>query len=51
MIASRTSSRRRCGSESPVKGDFRLSRIPTSVGGVELPAGTTVMVLNGGREP
>jgi cytochrome P450 family 150 subfamily A5 len=32
--------------ESPVKGDFRLSRIPASVGGVELPAGTTVMVLN-----
>ena len=33
--------------ESPVKGDFRLSRTPTSVGGVDLPAGTTVMVLNG----
>jgi cytochrome P450 len=33
--------------ESPVKGDFRLSRVPTSVGGVDLPAGTTVMVLNG----
>jgi cytochrome P450 len=32
--------------ESPVKGDFRLSRTPVSVGGVELPAGTTVMVLN-----
>jgi cytochrome P450 len=32
--------------ESPVKGDFRLSRIPTTVGGVDLPAGTTVMVLN-----
>lgn len=31
--------------ESPVKGDFRLSRVPTTVGGVELPAGTTVMVL------
>ncbi|MCV7197839.1 cytochrome P450 [Mycobacterium angelicum] len=31
--------------ESPVKGDFRLSRVPTSVGGVDLPAGTTVMVL------
>ena len=39
--------------ESPVKGDFRLSRVPTSVGGVDLPAGTTVMVLNGaaGRDP
>jgi cytochrome P450 family 150 subfamily A5 len=33
--------------ESPVKGDFRLSRVPTTVGGVDVPAGTTVMVLNG----
>jgi cytochrome P450 len=33
--------------ESPVKGDFRLSRIPTTIGGVDIPAGTTVMVLNG----
>lgn len=32
--------------ESPVKGDFRLSRIPVTVGGVEIPAGTTVMVVN-----
>jgi cytochrome P450 len=39
--------------ESPVKGDFRLSRTPVSVGGVQLPAGTTVMVLNGAanRDP
>ncbi len=39
--------------ESPVKGDFRLSRRATTVGGVEIPAGTTVMVLNGaaGRDP
>jgi cytochrome P450 family 150 subfamily A5 len=39
--------------ESPVKGDFRLSRRATSVGGVEIPAGTTLMVLNGaaGRDP
>jgi cytochrome P450 len=39
--------------ESPVKGDFRLSRIPASIGGTELPAGTTVMVLNGAanRDP
>ncbi len=39
--------------ESPVKGDFRLSRTPVTVGGVEIPAGTTVMVLNGaaGRDP
>ena len=33
--------------ESPVKGDFRLARVATEVGGVEIPAGTTVMVLNG----
>ena len=33
--------------ESPVKGDFRLARVPTTIGGVEIPAGTTVMVLNG----
>jgi cytochrome P450 family 150 subfamily A5 len=32
--------------ESPVKGDFRLSRVPTTLGGVALPAGTTVMVVN-----
>jgi len=39
--------------ESPVKGDFRLSRIPARVGGMEIPAGTTVMVLNGAanRDP
>jgi cytochrome P450 len=39
--------------ESPIKGDFRLSRVPTTVGGVELPAGTTVMVVNGAanRDP
>ncbi|WP_319448717.1 MULTISPECIES: cytochrome P450 [unclassified Mycobacterium] len=32
--------------ESPVKGDFRLSRIPTTIGSVDVPAGSTVMVLN-----
>jgi cytochrome P450 len=39
--------------ESPVKGDFRLSKVPTTVGGVDIPAGTTVMVLNGAanRDP
>ncbi|MET9387093.1 cytochrome P450 [Streptomyces sp. NPDC002928] len=39
--------------EAPVKGDFRLSRVPVTVGGVDLPAGTTVMVLNGAanRDP
>ena len=39
--------------ESPVKGDFRLSRVPVTVGGVDVPAGTYVMVLNGAanRDP
>lgn len=39
--------------ESPVKGDFRLARTTTSVGGVEVPAGACLMVLNGaaGRDP
>ena len=39
--------------ESPIQGDFRLSRVPTTVGGVDLPAGTTVMLLNGAanRDP
>jgi cytochrome P450 len=33
--------------ESPVKGDFRLARTATTVGGVDIPAGTIVMVVNG----
>ena len=39
--------------ESPIKGDFRLSRVPSTLAGVDLPAGTTVMVLNGAanRDP
>jgi cytochrome P450 family 150 subfamily A5 len=39
--------------ESPIKGDFRLARVPTTVGGVVIPAGTTVMVLTGAanRDP
>jgi cytochrome P450 len=39
--------------ESPVKGDFRLARVNTSIGDVEIPAGTTVMVINGAanRDP
>ncbi len=39
--------------ESPVKGDFRLTRTPVTIGGVDLPAGTTVMVVNGAanRDP
>jgi cytochrome P450 len=39
--------------ESPVKADFRLARRATTVGGVEIPAGTPVMLLNGAanRDP
>jgi len=39
--------------ESPVKGDFRLARRHTTVGGVDVPAGATLMVLNGAanRDP
>lgn len=39
--------------ESPIKGDFRLSRVPTTIGGVDIPAGTTVMLVNGAanRDP
>jgi cytochrome P450 len=39
--------------ESPVKGDFRLSRVATTLGGVGIPAGTTLMVVNGAanRDP
>jgi cytochrome P450 len=32
--------------ESPVKGDFRMARTATNIGGVDIPPGTTVMVLN-----
>jgi cytochrome P450 family 150 subfamily A5 len=39
--------------ESPLQGEFRLSRVPTKVGDVDLPAGTTVMLHNGAanRDP
>ena len=39
--------------ESPVKADFRLARTSTTLGGVSIPAGTTVMVLTGAvnRDP
>jgi cytochrome P450 len=39
--------------ESPVKTDFRLARRTATVGGVEIPAGTPVMLLNGAanRDP
>ncbi len=32
--------------ESPVRGDFRLAKVPVTVGGVTLPAGTMVMLVN-----
>lgn len=39
--------------ESPVKGDFRLAKTNTTVGGVDIPAGTVLMLANGGanRDP
>ena len=39
--------------ESPVKADFRLAKHPTTVGGVDIAAGTPVMLLNGAanRDP
>jgi cytochrome P450 family 150 subfamily A5 len=39
--------------ESPVKGDFRLSRVPVQVGEEALGAGSTLMVINGAanRDP
>jgi cytochrome P450 family 150 subfamily A5 len=32
--------------EGPVKGDFRLAKQPTSVGGVDIPAGTFLYISN-----
>jgi cytochrome P450 len=32
--------------QSPIQGNFRLNRVPTTIGDVDIPAGTTVMVLN-----
>lgn len=39
--------------ESPVKADFRLARHDTTIGGVDIPAGTPVMLMNGAanRDP
>jgi len=39
--------------ESPVKGDFRLSRVPTTIGDEAIGAGCTLMVINGAanRDP
>jgi cytochrome P450 len=33
--------------ETPLHAQFRLARVSTAVGGVEIPAGTTMMMLNG----
>jgi cytochrome P450 len=39
--------------ETPLHAQFRLARVPTTLGGVPLSAGTTVMILNGAanRDP
>ncbi len=39
--------------ESPIKGTFRLARVPTTIGDTKVPAGSTVMVLPGAanRDP
>ena len=39
--------------ESPIKGAFRLALKSTTLGGVDIPAGTSIMVLHGatGRDP
>lgn len=39
--------------ESPVKGDFRMAKKTTTVGGVDIPAGSTLMIINGAanRDP
>jgi cytochrome P450 len=39
--------------EGPVKGDFRMARKTTTLAGVDLPAGTTLLLMNGAasRDP
>jgi cytochrome P450 len=39
--------------ESPIKSDFRLARVATTLAGVDIPAGTTMMLLPGAanRDP
>jgi cytochrome P450 len=39
--------------ESPIQGEFRLARVSTSIGGLDVPAGSSVFVLNGAanRDP
>ena len=51
--SSRPSSRRRCGSRARSRASSGCRASPTTIGGVDLPAGTTVMVLNGAanRDP
>ncbi|KQO97464.1 cytochrome P450 [Leifsonia sp. Leaf264] len=33
--------------EAPIKGSFRITKRPTEIGGLDLPVGTVVMLLNG----
>lgn len=39
--------------EAPIKGSFRLTKVPTTIGGLELAPGTVVLLLHGaaGRDP
>ena len=39
--------------ESPIKSDFRLTRVATTLGGLDIPAGTKIMLLPGAanRDP
>jgi cytochrome P450 len=39
--------------ESPIKSHFRMARVSTSIAGVEVPAGSTIMLLDGAmnRDP
>ncbi|MDV8071443.1 cytochrome P450 [Rhodococcus sp. IEGM 1366] len=39
--------------EAPIKGSFRLTKRPTSIGGLDLAPGTVIMLINGasGRDP
>jgi cytochrome P450 len=39
--------------ESPIQSDFRLTKVPVTIGGVDLVPGTTVMLMNGAanRDP
>lgn len=39
--------------EAPIKGSFRLTKVPTVIGGLDVAPGTVVLLLNGaaGRDP